>query len=208
VRTTSPDRRKAVLDAALAAFGQAAYDDVSVSEVARTAGVAQGLPFHYFGSKRGLYLAVVERVITEGDEAHPVPERGADPGAAVRAVLQRHVAFLRDNPLAVTLALNGAALDPEVRSTVEQTRQRGAERLLTTLGIDRPGPAVRALTRAWLAFLDRLTADWLRYRPFGEADLIRVLCGSLADLLETARFLEPETIALANLAALRSCDAA
>lgn len=202
-RTTSPDRRKAVLDAALAAFGQAAYDDVSVSEVARTAGVAQGLPFHYFGSKRGLYLAVVERVINEGDEAHPVAERGPDPGAAVRAVLRRHVAFLRDNPLAITLALNGAALDPEVRSTVEQTRQRGAERLLTILGIDRPGPAVRALTRAWLAFLDRLTADWLRDQPFGEADLIRVLCGSLADLLETARPLEPESIALVSLAALR-----
>ena len=43
----------------------------------------------------------------------------------------------------------------------------------------------------------------LREPLFGEADLIRVLCGNLADLLEAARPLEPETIALVSLAALR-----
>ncbi|HXT93262.1 MAG TPA: TetR/AcrR family transcriptional regulator [Trebonia sp.] len=202
-RTTTPDRRKAVLDAALDAFGQAAYDDVSVSEVARTACVAQGLPFHYYGSKRGLYLAVVERVIAELDEVHPVPDGVAEPGAAVRDVLRRHVAFLREHPFAVALASSGAGLDPEVRSAVEQSRQRGAARTLATLGIERPGPAVQALARAWVAFLDQLVAQWLRDPPFGEADLIRVLCGSLADLLEAARPLEPETVALVSLAALR-----
>lgn len=192
-----------MLDAALAAFGQAAYDDVSVSEVARTAGVAQGLPFHYYGSKRGLYLAVVERVIAELDEVHPVPEPGAEPGAAVRRVLRRHVAFLRDNPLAAVLAVNGAGLDPEVRRAVEQSRQRGAARVLATLGIGCPGPAVQALARAWVALVDQLVADWLRDPPFGEADLIQVLCGSLADLLEAARSLEPQTTAQLSLTALR-----
>lgn len=200
-----------MLDAALAAFGQTAYDDVSVSEVARTARVAQGLPFHYYGSKRGLYLAVVERVIAELDEVHPVPdpsaepsaETGAETGAAVRQVLRRHVAFLRDNPLAAALAVNGAGLDPEVRHAVEQSRQRGAARTLATLGIDRPGLAVQALARAWVAFVDQLVADWLRDPAFAEADLIRVLCGNLADLLETARPLEPETVAQVSLAALR-----
>ena len=192
-----------MLDAALAAFGQAAYDDVSVSEVARTAGVAQGLPFHYYGSKRGLYLAVVERVIAELDEVHPVPEPGTEPGPAVRTVLRRHVEFLRRHRFALALASSGAGLDPEVRLAVEQSRQRGAARVLATLGVDRPGPAVQALVRGWVAFVDQLVAGWLREPAFGEADLIRVLCGNLADLLQAAASLEPDTIAQVSLAALR-----
>lgn len=202
-RLTSTDRRRAVLDAALAAFGEAAYDDVSVSEVARTAGVAQGLPFHYYGSKRGLYLAVVERLIADIDEIHPVPERGAEQGLAVREVLRRHRAYVEGHPLVLGLVANGQSLDPEVRAAVERSQQRGAERLLLTLGIEHPGAALRLLVHAWQAFHDQLVADWLRDRPFPEADLLRLLCGSLADLLEGARDLEPENVARVDLASLR-----
>lgn len=197
-----------MLDAALAAFGHAAYDEVSVSEVARAAGVAQGLPFHYYGSKRGLYLAVVERLIAELDEVHPVPVPGADPGAAVRKVLRGHLAFVRRNPLAMVLVPAGQGLDPEIGRAVEESRQRGAERILATLGIDRPGPAVLALAHGWTALLDQLVVEWLRARPFAEDDLIELLCGCLADLLDSARPLEPETIAAAGLASLRRRPAA
>jgi hypothetical protein len=94
-------------------------------------------------------------------------------------------------------------LDPEVRIAVEQSRLRGAARTLATLGIDRPGPAVQALVRGWVAFVDQLVADWLRAPSFSEADLIRVLCGNLADLLTAAVPFEPETIAQVSLPALR-----
>lgn len=98
---------------------------------------------------------------------------------------------------------NGQGLDPDVRTAVEQSQQRGAERLLLTLGIEHPGAALRPLVRAWLAFHDQLVAERLQDRPFPEADLPRLLCGSLADLLEGARALEPENIALVDLASLR-----
>jgi hypothetical protein len=59
------------------------------------------------------------------------------------------------------------------------------------------------VVRAWLAFHDQLVAEWLRDRPFPESELLRMLCGSLADVLEGVRDLEPDNIALADLASLR-----
>jgi hypothetical protein len=67
-----------------------------------------------------------------------------------------------------------------------------------TLGVEHPGEAFRPLVRAWRAFHDQLVAEWLRGRTFPEADLLRLLCGSLADLMEGARALERENIALVD----------
>lgn len=54
------ERRAAILAAARAAFATASYGEVGVPEVARQAGGSPAIVFHYFGSKEGLYAAVLE----------------------------------------------------------------------------------------------------------------------------------------------------
>lgn len=49
--------REAILDAATELFGPAWFDEVTLADVARAAGVSQQTVVNHFGSKIGLYLA-------------------------------------------------------------------------------------------------------------------------------------------------------
>ena len=46
-----PDKRRAILDAAIAVFARQGFHSARVSDVAAEAGVAYGLVYHYFNSK-------------------------------------------------------------------------------------------------------------------------------------------------------------
>lgn len=86
-RTRSVERtREAILDAAVELFAPAWYDDVTLADVARSAGVSQQTVVNHFGSKIGLYLAGIgERVAP----ARLAARAGVGPGdvaVAVRAV--------------------------------------------------------------------------------------------------------------------------
>jgi AcrR family transcriptional regulator len=54
--------RARLVRAGIEAFDGRAYDDVTIAEVARAAGVSHQTLLNHFGSKEGLYLALVERV--------------------------------------------------------------------------------------------------------------------------------------------------
>ena len=61
VRRMVPDERRAlILRAARDLFSQRPYADVSVADIARAAGVSPPLIVFHYGSKRSLYLAVLE----------------------------------------------------------------------------------------------------------------------------------------------------
>jgi TetR/AcrR family fatty acid metabolism transcriptional regulator len=47
----SPDRRRAILDAAVKVFARQGFHSCRVADIADEAGVAYGLVYHYFGSK-------------------------------------------------------------------------------------------------------------------------------------------------------------
>ncbi|MBE3560717.1 MAG: TetR/AcrR family transcriptional regulator [Ktedonobacteraceae bacterium] len=54
-------RRNQLLDLALALFAERGVEHVSIKDLATEAGVAQGLPYHYFRSKDELLVAVFQR---------------------------------------------------------------------------------------------------------------------------------------------------
>lgn len=57
-----PDKtRSSILDAAERLFAAHGFNGVAMSEVAAAAGVTQSLIHHHFGSKAGLWAAVIER---------------------------------------------------------------------------------------------------------------------------------------------------
>jgi TetR/AcrR family fatty acid metabolism transcriptional regulator len=49
--TPAPDKRRAILDAAIVVFARQGFHSARVSDVAAEAGVAYGLVYHYFDSK-------------------------------------------------------------------------------------------------------------------------------------------------------------
>ena len=69
-RTRDADRsRTAILDAAETLFAQRGFDSVSLQEIGDAAGLSRGTPNYFFGSKQDLYVAVLERVFADREEA-------------------------------------------------------------------------------------------------------------------------------------------
>ena len=58
-----PVRRKALVDATLRAIGQHGSLDVTMSDIAREAGVSPALAHHYFGSKQQLLVATIRSLL-------------------------------------------------------------------------------------------------------------------------------------------------
>jgi AcrR family transcriptional regulator len=74
------DRPREILDAAVAAFVAEGYEGATIADVARRAGVSPGLVVHYFGSKAGLFEAVIDdRFVgfVAGEEALLAAHRGS-----------------------------------------------------------------------------------------------------------------------------------
>ena len=69
-------RKAALIDAAIAMIGEAGSLDVTVSAIAKRAGVSGGLAHHYFGSKDQLFMGAMRHIM-------------ADYGGEVRAKLAR-----------------------------------------------------------------------------------------------------------------------
>jgi AcrR family transcriptional regulator len=106
--------REALLAAAEELFCARGYDRMSVAEIGAAAGLSRGAPSYFFGSKEGLYAAVLERVFAARDEATvkafaPVLAWADGDGdeAALRRALGRaatdYLTFLQDRPAFVRL---------------------------------------------------------------------------------------------------------
>jgi len=55
------ERQEHIINAALTVFGRNGYKKASVADIAGEAGIAKGMVMYYFGSKKSLYLYLVER---------------------------------------------------------------------------------------------------------------------------------------------------
>lgn len=53
------EKQNIIIDAALVCFGTNGYKKASVSDIAIAAGVSKALVFHYFGTKKSLYLYLI-----------------------------------------------------------------------------------------------------------------------------------------------------
>src|SRR5438874_6157742 len=91
VQTGRRERRKALTHAALLDAAQQVllvrgYRDAGVEEIARIADVAVGSVYTYFGSKEGLFRALVERAVAADESALDQATDSDDPMARLAAV--------------------------------------------------------------------------------------------------------------------------
>ena len=62
-------KRELLLEAARMLFVERGFDATSTQLIAKQAGVSEGILFHHFGSKRGLFEALVEEFVLAGAQA-------------------------------------------------------------------------------------------------------------------------------------------
>src|SRR4029453_4002927 len=98
LRLSAAERRHQILDAANELFAERGYEEVFVEDIASSAGVTRGLVHHYFGGRKEVYIALLERLRGVRGAQHPPPRaRGAPPrqGGGARPAAPRRRATPR-----------------------------------------------------------------------------------------------------------------
>lgn len=98
----TPDPRDPILDAAERAFADAGLAGARVASITEEAGVNKAMLYYYFGSKHGLYVAVLERLFDQVVAmAHDRLDHAEGPDdierfiAGYRDILRSHPHFAR-----------------------------------------------------------------------------------------------------------------
>jgi AcrR family transcriptional regulator len=156
--------RELVLDAAERVMAEHGYDGASVARVVEEAGVPISSVYHYFGSKDGILLAVMERGSERFLAELPRPTRRLGSATehlrvmtlAVTEALERHPNFLR--LLIVFATQPPTAGHGEVHAVVNRVRERARARLREQLAIafgdDPDDPDIERLARFAFAAID------------------------------------------------------
>ena len=186
--------RRKLLDAAVGHFSAHHFDDVATSDITEAAGVAQGLLFHYFGNKRGIYLEALRDAANKLNAATTPPPSDGSAGTQFRRMLRAHLAYLSEHDgMALRLVLGGSGGDPEAWQIFDQSRWHTIEWTCQLLELDLARPALRLMLRSCAGALDEAAAYWLKDdRPFEPDALVEAIVELLITSLRCAAQLDPE----------------
>src|SRR5262249_32887979 len=124
------ERRAQLLALGLAMFSERSYDEVSIDDLARAAGVSKGLFYHYFPTKRDLYIGALGQAARGLLEATTADRRGT-PDERLHRGLETYLDFVaRHGKAYIALVRGGVGSDPEIARLLEETRSTFAPRIL------------------------------------------------------------------------------
>ena len=126
-----PGRRReaSILAAAERVFAESGFAGASMARIAEAAGLPKANIHYYFGTKEGLYRAVLTNILRLWLDAADAFARKNDPAGAIGTYVRAKMAWSRDRPHASRVfaneILHGAPflrtyLETELRSRVEQ----------------------------------------------------------------------------------------
>lgn len=183
VRLDNDQRRAQLLQLARRAFSDRSYDDVSIDDLAREAKISKGLLYHYFPTKRDLYVAGLREIAEELVERVTNIPSDLAPIERVRAGLDAYLDHISEHSRAyVSLMRGGIGSDPEVAQVVEGVRTRLADNFLEQT------PFAAALSkdvrfeiavRGWIGFVESATIDWCANPRISQRDLRELLTSIL-----------------------------
>ena len=145
-------------------FIERGYEAVSTADVARAAGVTTALVHHYFGSKRELYVAVVQWIVeTARDVSTGVVKSDEPLQARVESMIDAWLDYLEEDGSAwVAVTAYGEIVDPEITALAERARQTCAERIVRSYAEFIPDtPTARFAIRSFIALNEAVSREWL-----------------------------------------------
>lgn len=187
-RLNVQQRRAAILEAACEVYSAHPYAEVPTAQVAEAAGASPSLVFHYFGSKAGVYAAVVSRAMaqleSEQDTADAALPEGVPVRDRVRTALVTYLGHIERRAAFWTVPLRGGEEPVEAQQVRTDARARTVDRLGSLLGV---GDVVRHhyAIEGFLGFVDGACARWVgRGCPAHERDpMLEAALGALEGAL-------------------------
>ncbi len=170
-------------------FARKPYAEVSLGDVAAEAGVSRSLVSHYFGNKRGLFVAVMRAFAAAAPEAVRT-DRSLPLAQMVEANVEAWLDFAEEHG-ETSIAMAGIGplgRNPELQALVEEVREQVVDRmLLNHLGtIDVPRE-VRIALRAYTGLYEVAVSEWLHAGRMSRAEVgILITRGLFAILNDVA----------------------
>src|SRR5512139_312463 len=183
VRLDNDERRAQLLQLARKSFSDRSYDDVSIDDLAREAKISKGLLYHYFPTKRDLYVAGLHEIAEELVERCTNIPADLPPIDRVRAGLDAYLDHISQHSRAyVSLMRGGIGSDPEVANVVEGVRKRLTDNFLEQT----PFAAMlvkdvrfQTAVRGWIGFVEGATLDWCENQRMSREELRELLTSIL-----------------------------
>ena len=122
--SAAENKRAQILQAAVRVFARQGYEATRVGDVAKDAGVAYGLVYHYFGSKE----AVLEAVFREAwgrllAAVALAEETGEDASEQLTLVVKIVLRTWRDDPDLVRLLVREVTRSPHIQDELDEIAQ-------------------------------------------------------------------------------------
>lgn len=117
-----------IIEAGFLCFGKMGYKKASASDIASAAGISKGMIFHYFGSKKAMYLYLGQVAYTEMIN---VFAKEFDPGITdffdrVMAAVRCKIAALKKHPSLLTFVTSiYFETDSSVRPEIQELMKKG-----------------------------------------------------------------------------------
>jgi AcrR family transcriptional regulator len=191
-RLQPEERRRRLLERGAELFARHSYDELSMREIARAAGISKPLLYHYFPSKRAFFQATLAQAAEEL-RARTEPDPSLPPLDQLRGSLEAFLELIDENALAYRKLMQSVTSVPEVREVVEEVRTRTAARILEGLYPDRVLPKARVAVHAWLWFMDGACLNWIEHRDISRDELRDLLLGTLLGALTAANALPQQS---------------
>jgi len=185
--------RELVLDAAERVMAEHGFEAATLARVVEEAGIPMSSVYHYFGSKEGILLAVMERgagrffadlpdLTRRPEDQAQAQEHLARTVSAATRTLERHPDFLR--MLIVFAVQPPAAGEGEIQAVVRRIREHALEllreQIAVAFGDDPRSPVTDLLARFALAAIDGAFVACQADRRASLEQLLQPLAAALA----------------------------
>jgi TetR/AcrR family fatty acid metabolism transcriptional regulator len=118
------EKRRLILDAAVRVFARSGYHGARVGDIAREAGVAHGLLYHYFVSKEQVLHTIFRENWAELLERFRTVEASPEPATEkIEGIAKILLRTWRNDPDLVTVMVREVARSPELQAEVEEIRE-------------------------------------------------------------------------------------
>ena len=194
VRLDTDARRAQLLALGMSIFAEHTYDEVSIDDLAKAAGISKGLLYHYFPTKRDLYLAGLRQIAGDMLAETDVSSLDIAPIDRIRHGIDAYLGFVKQRARAyVSLMRGGIGSDPDVQQIVEDVRETLIERFFTGTGspladtaAERRTPIARATLRGYIGFAEAASLDWLTHDDLTQTEVRDLLVDMLMPTIQRA----------------------
>lgn len=187
IRLENDQRRAQLLALAKRAFSEQSYDEVSIDDLAAEARISKGLLYHYFPTKRDLYIAGLTEIADELVAAITAVPDDVVPLERVRMGLDAYLGYVMEHSRPfVSLMRGGIGSDPEVAQVVEGVRTRLFQRFLSGspfAGMVAGDPKFELAVRGWIGFVEAVSIDWCANPRLNRLELRELLTQILFEIM-------------------------